>query len=171
MSRKMSIKRKYAGTKKALSRGLALIALGYLIATFITEGAGSADEVSSVIAGVTFLLTSLGLVRFGAEAPARKPSRKGATKPAAHAPSDPALIRTAGDYNGALVPLGWLLIDGCSEISTMTGFKSIKDLCGCLPNNLPLALFTLPTGNAPHPGWVTPGRLVVICGIGMVCPA
>ena len=91
MSRKMSIKRKYAGTKKALSRGLALIALGYLIATFITQGAGSANEVSSrVIAGVTFLLTSLGLVRVrrrGAGAQALAEGRHQAGR--ARAPSDP----------------------------------------------------------------------------------
>jgi hypothetical protein len=171
MSRKTSIKRKYAGTRKTLSRGFALVALGYLIATFITQGAGSADEVSSVIAGISLLLTSLGLVRFGAEVPARKSSQKDDTKRAAPTPSPSAPIRTAGNSDGALLPLGWLLIDGCDEMTTMPGFKAIKELCGCLPNDLPLTLFALPIATPHHPGWVTPGRLVVICGIGMACPA
>lgn len=170
MSRKTSIKRKYAGTRKTLSRGFALVALGYLIATFITQGAGSADEVSSVIAGITVLLTSLGLVRFGAEAPARKPSRKASAKRAGHAGALSAPITTEGDSDRAIMPLGWLIIDGCGEMPTMADFQAIKDLCACVPDK-PLALFAMPTGN-PHPsGWVTPGRLVVICGIGMVCPA
>jgi hypothetical protein len=170
MSSKMSIKRKYARTRKSLSRGLALVALGYLIATFITQGAGSADEVSSVIAGISLLLTSLGLVRFGAEAPARQPSRKAPAKRAGHAPTLSAPMSAEGDSGRAIMPLGWLIIDGCNEIPVMTGFQAIKDLCACVPDGLPLTLFAMPTGNPHHPGWVTPGRLVVICGIGMVRP-
>jgi hypothetical protein len=171
MSSKMSIKRKYSRTKKTLSRGLALVALGYLIATFITQGAGSADEVSSVIAGISLLLTSLGLVRFGAEAPARKPSRTAPAKRAGHAPILPAPISAEGHSDCAIMPVGWLIIDGCGEMAAMTGFQAIKDLCACVPDNLPLTLFAMPTGNPHNSGWVTPGRLVVICGIGMVCPA
>lgn len=168
MSKKMSIKRKFSRAKKPLSRGFALVALGYLIATFITQGAGSADEVSSVIAGISLLLTSLGLVRFGAEAPARKPRRGALSKQ--DAPAFSAPIKTEGHSGRAIMPLGWLIITGYSEMPTMAGLQAIKNLCACAPDDLPLTLFALPIGDPHHPGWVTPGRLVVVCGIGMVCP-
>ncbi|MFI7451506.1 hypothetical protein ACIBQX_28695 [Nonomuraea sp. NPDC049714] len=170
----MSTQRKYTRTKKTLSRVLALGALVYLVITFATQGAESAGQVSSVIAAISLLLTSLGLVRFGSETPARKSARKALARKAAHAPFLPAPIgkeEKSRHSDNVIIPLGWLMIDGCGEMPTMTGWQAIKDLCTCVPDGLPLTLFALPTGNPHGPGWVTPGRLVVICGIGMVCPA
>jgi hypothetical protein len=43
-----------------------------------------------------------------------------------------------------VIPLGWLVLDGCGEMPTTTGRQASKDLGGCVPDDLPLALFPLP---------------------------
>jgi hypothetical protein len=75
--------RKSTRTEKALSRTVALGALVYLIVTFVVYGTESAGEVASVIAGISLLLTSLGLIQFRADASSRRPARKAAATEAA----------------------------------------------------------------------------------------
>ncbi|WP_336204390.1 hypothetical protein [Nonomuraea sp. LPB2021202275-12-8] len=72
--------------------------------------------------------------------------------------------------SAVVVPLGWLVLDGSGEMPGIPGGQTIRDLGGCVPDDAPLTLFTLPTGKPYTLKCVTPGRLVVVCGIGMLCP-